>query len=146
MVKKLSEKKFLETFKYSPRVALNILVKNKKGEILLTKRAIKPQKGYWHYPGGFILKGERIDDCFKRISKTELGITLDPKKKKSLGVIENLKGDERGHILDLIYEYNIDDNLDLKSNTQTMEFEYFYKLPPKIGFNHKKTLHELGYL
>ena len=104
-LKKLSQADFIKSFKYAPRVALNILVKRDNDEILLTKRAIEPEKDKWHYPGGFILKGETLNNCFERISTKELGVKLDFKKSKLLGVFENIKGDARGHILDLIYEY-----------------------------------------
>ena len=143
--KKLPEKNFLETFKYVPRVAVNILVKNGKGEVLLTKRAIPPEEGDWHYPGAFILKNERIDDCFKRVSQKELGVRLNPGKKKILGVFENLHGDPRGHIIDLVYEYKLTGGLILTPTKESAEIKFFKKLPAKIGFNHKSILGKLGY-
>lgn len=143
--RKLSQEDFEKSFKYAPRVALNILVKNKQGEILLTKRAIEPEKGSWHYPGGFILKGETLNKCFERISSKELGIKLDSKKMKLLGVYENIEGDERGHVLDLIYEYKYSDSIVFNLTKETSEIIFFKKLPPKIGFSQKLILNKLGF-
>lgn len=143
--RKLSEKRFLETFKYAPRIALNILVKNSKGEILLTKRAIPPKKGSWHYPGGFILRGEKLAKCFTRISEKELGVRLNFQKAKLLGVFENIDGDERGHILDLIYGYQTNSKNIFKLTHETAEIRFFESLPSRLGFSHKSILAKLGY-
>lgn len=144
-IKKLPQKKFLESFKFAPRIAVNILVVNKKDEVLLTKRAIPPKEGSWHYPGGFILRGEKIDNCFRRISEKELGIKLDSTKKEILGAFENIDGDPRGHIIDLIYEYKLTKDIKFETTKETLEVKFFKKLPAKIGFNHRRILNELGY-
>ena len=136
---------FEKSFEYAPRVALNILVKNSKGEILLTKRAIEPERGSWHYPGGFILKGETLNKCFERISSKELGVKLDFKKTKLLGAFENIEGDARGHILDLIYEYKFSKNIILSLTKETSEIKFFKKLPTKIGFSQRSILNKLGF-
>lgn len=143
--KKLSKEIFLETFKYAPRVSVNILAKNQKGEILLTKRTIPPEKGSWHYPGGFILKGEKIEECFKRISMDELGVKLNSKSLKLLGVFENIYGDARGHILDLIYEYKYIKNIVFNLTKETAEIKFFKSLPAKIGFSQRNILNKLGF-
>ncbi|MEK6891248.1 MAG: NUDIX domain-containing protein [Nanoarchaeota archaeon] len=143
--KKLSQKDFEKSFRYAPRVALNILVKNSNGQILLTKRAIEPERGSWHYPGGFILKNETINNCFERISTKELGVKLDFKKSKLLGVFENINGDARGHILDLIYEYKFTKSIVFKSTKETSEIKNFKKLPAKIGFSQRDILNKLSF-
>lgn len=43
-------------------------------EVLLIKRARKPFSGQWALPGGFIKKGELIEDAAKRILKNSTGI------------------------------------------------------------------------
>lgn len=81
---KLPQKKFLETFKYVPRVALNILVKN-------------------------------------------------------------IKGDARGHIIDLIYEFKYSKNIIFNLTKETAEITFFKILPLMIGFNQREILNKLGY-
>ncbi len=143
--KLLPKKLFLKSFKYAPRLAICILLKNPRGEILLTKREIPPYQGSWHYPGGFLLKNESIENCLKRVAKKEIGINIDVGKIKFLGLFENLKGDPRGHVIDAVYEYKVKKGVKLSLNKETEEFRFFKKLPPKIGFNHHRTLKKLGY-
>lgn len=52
------------------------LIKNSQGEILLVKRAVPPNKGYWDTPGGFLENGEDPEPGLRREMKEELGITL----------------------------------------------------------------------
>lgn len=47
-----------------------------KGNILLTKRAIDPQKGFWDLPGGFIEEGESPERALRREMKEELGVEI----------------------------------------------------------------------
>jgi 8-oxo-dGTP diphosphatase len=43
-------------------------------EVLLIKRARNPKKNYWALPGGFLKKGELIEDAAKRILNVTTGI------------------------------------------------------------------------
>lgn len=139
MIKKLSQKDFLETFRLVPRVAVNLVIKNGKGEILLTKRAIPPMVGYWHIPGGFLVKGERLLDCIKRIAKKEIGLNINTSKAKLIGVFEDLRKDSRGHIVDIMYGIEV---ADIKPNPtpESEDIRFFKDIPEKIGFNHKDYL------
>ena len=47
---------------------------NQNLEVLLVKRAIKPNKGKWALPGGFIKKREKIVDAGQRILEETTGI------------------------------------------------------------------------
>ena len=58
--KKLSFREFINSFKLIPRLAVDLIVENKKGEILLSKREMEPYLGYWHIPGSFLLKNESL--------------------------------------------------------------------------------------
>jgi 8-oxo-dGTP diphosphatase len=44
-------------------------------EILLIKRARNPCKGMWALPGGFVKKGELIEDAAKRILQVSTGVS-----------------------------------------------------------------------
>ena len=140
--KKLPFKTFLKTFKFVPRVAVNLYIKDNLDQILLTKRKIPPFKDYWHIPGSFLLKKERIKDCIERVAKEELGIKLRQNRIELLGVFENLDKDERGHVIDIIYGLKI--NSSLKSGRKSQFVKFFRKLPPNIGFNHEDYLKKLN--
>ncbi|MCL4365737.1 NUDIX domain-containing protein [Patescibacteria group bacterium] len=144
MVKKLPADIFLKTFKYIPRIALNLIITNNKGEILLAKRAKPPLVNFWHFPGSFLLKGEKLNICLTRIAKDELGLNIDSKKTKLLGIFEDLKGDSRGHVIDVMYGIKITAINPLLTK-DSKEIAFFKNLPDKIGFNHKETLLQLGF-
>ncbi len=144
IVKKLTLKKFLESFKLSPRVAINILVKNSSDEILLAKRSIPPLKGSWHIPGSFLLKDETLTDCMKRVAREELGLNIKSSDTKLLGVFEDLDQDPRGHIIDIVYEIQLTNSTNITPGKTNQEIAFFKNLPKKIGFNHKETLQKLG--
>ena len=173
--KKLPYNKFLESFKYAPRPAVNLLVVRENGAILLTKRKKPPFAGSWHLPGSFVLKGEALMDCAKRVAKEELGIEIEAKVKKvdrltgleqkqdaftSVGLFDDIGGDPRGHVVDLVYQCTIKFEKASKGLTlayakvrpyqkfktigDSAEIKFFKKLPKNIGFNHRETLKKLG--
>ena len=152
--KKLQYQKFLESFKYAPRLVVNLLIvkfaKLNTRAVLLTKRKKPPFAGSWHLPGSFVLKGEALMDCVNRVAKEELGIKVE--YIKLAGVFDDINGDPRGHVVDLVYRCEIKKGLSLRSKdsplhavSDTAAIRFFKKLPAKIGFNHRETLAKLGY-
>lgn len=144
MVKRLPYKVFVESFRHVPRVAVNLLIKSEKREFVLTKRAIPPEKGSWHLPGSFLLKGEKIKDCAKRVGKEELGLNIDANKLQLLGIFDDTDKDIRGHIVDIIYGYEVEKDAAFKLGRDTKEIKFFSKIP-KVVFAHEGILKDLGY-
>lgn len=145
MSKKLPQKLFLKTFEHVPRVGINLLLTDKKGRFLLTKRAKPPFKDFWHFPGSFILKGENLTKCLERIAQDELGLKLQTSRAKLLGVFENIDKDPRGHVIDIVYTYEIKEEISLRPVRDTKEMRFFSRLPSKVGFNHREVLRLLGF-
>ncbi|MBI2011586.1 NUDIX hydrolase [Candidatus Daviesbacteria bacterium] len=142
---KLPFKQFLDSFKFVPRIGVNLFITNKNNKILLTKRAKDPFKDHWHFPGGFLLKGEKLEDCVKRIAKDELNLSLNTSKLELAGVFENLDSDPRGHILDIFYKFRIANAAFPESFADSKEIKFFDKVPQDIGFNHLEYLKHFGY-
>jgi len=159
--KKLPYKLFLKSFQFAPRPAVNLLVVSADAAILLTKRQKPPFAGSWHLPGSFVLKGEALMACVKRVAKEELGIEIEKEIEKGnislAGAFDDIAGDPRGHVVDLVYRCHI--KLDQKRPGlsgkglafpepagDTAEIRFFQKLPQNIGFNHRETLSKLGYV
>ena len=142
---RLPQADFEKSFELVPRIALNLLIKNQAGEILLTKRNIKPFRNHWHFPGTFLLKNETISGCLKRLAKQEVGFELKQSTVKFLGVFEDIEGDPRGHVIDVMYEYHLDHLGDKEFTQETKELRFFKKLPQQVGFNHRDTLKQLGF-
>lgn len=144
MTKRLPYKTFLKSFTYTPRIAVNLFIVNKNGEVLLTKRGKEPFKGYWHFPGSFLLKDEKISSCISRILRDELDITKKDFTFEFMFILENLKGDPRGHVVDLFYKIFVDSE-EIRPVNDTKEIMFFSKLPDNVGFNHKEALRQLGF-
>lgn len=138
MPEKLSYEEFLESLRLSPRLVVELVIENDKGEILLLKRDKEPYKDHWHLPGGFLLKGETINDCFQRISVDELGSELNAATGKFEGLFENIDGDPRGHILHYV--------MSIKANDVSISNgKYFDHLPSKIIPYQRDFLNESSY-
>lgn len=70
----LDDPTFASIIAATPLVAIDLIVRNDHGEILLGKRNNRPAAGYWFVPGGRIRKNERCRDALTRIAQGELGI------------------------------------------------------------------------
>lgn len=77
----------------TPLISIDLVVRNSTGEVLLGQRLNKPAQGFWFVPGGRILKDESIANAFKRLTLNELGITIDIKDARYLGLYEHFYPD-----------------------------------------------------
>lgn len=136
MSQKLSYEDFLKSFEFAPRLAVELLVENASGKLLLLQRDREPFKGYWHLPGGFLLKDETIAECVSRLAHEELATQLDYEKAEFLGIFENINGDPRGHILHYVVRFKRKDVADK---------HYFDHLPQQTITYQKGFLKKLFY-
>lgn len=58
-----------------PKVGVGVIVK-KNGKVLLGKRKNAHGEGSWCFPGGHLEFNETFEDCAKRETKEETGITI----------------------------------------------------------------------
>ncbi len=82
----LSKEEFDYIYSKVPRLTVEIIIKNRSGKILLTKRDIEPCIGQWHLPGGTVAFGETLKDAVFRVAKRELSIEVEDSK--NVGYIE----------------------------------------------------------
>jgi len=73
----IDDKTWIELFKLVPRVTVEAMILNEKGEVLLVKRDVEPYKGKWHFPGGYVRVHEKLEDAVKRKAKEETGLTVE---------------------------------------------------------------------
>lgn len=111
----LTQEEYLAVVKNAPLVAVDLIIRNRKNEILLGLRKEEPAKGFWFVPGGRIHKGETIQKAFGDIARYKLGINVEFSDTALLGVHEhfydtNPYGLEKcsTHFLSIVYEINVD--------------------------------------
>lgn len=98
----------------APLVAIDLIVKDAQGAVLLGLRNNPPAKGYWFVPGGRIRKGESLDAAFARIAQDELGLCVSRNEYPPATVHEHFydvdfKGTEHAttHYVVLAYQISI---------------------------------------
>lgn len=80
----------------------------KVSRILLVKRKNEPFKGYFALPGGFVNKGEKVEEAARREVKEET--SLDIELVDILGVYSDPDRDPRGHIMSTVFIGKISNN------------------------------------
>ena len=111
----------------APLVAIDLVVRNRRGEAFLGLRVNRPAYGFWFVPGGRIQKNETLDSAFRRISRDELGATFERANARLLGVFEHFYDDSvfanagfgpDTHYVVLSYCLDLDEDLDLQPPTE----------------------------
>ncbi|MBN1545861.1 MAG: NUDIX domain-containing protein [Syntrophaceae bacterium] len=109
----LPEEVFLLVSRISPLINVDLLIRNKSKQTLLTWREDGYHSAGWHIPGGIIRYKETIADRIRAVAKTELGADVE-----SDYVLEALTEyihptrRNRGHGISLLYECKLTSPLD----------------------------------
>jgi colanic acid biosynthesis protein WcaH len=77
----------------TPLVAIDFVVRNSQGQLLVGRRLNRPAQGYWFVPGGRVLKDETLDNAFRRLTYAELGYKTDRGQASFLGIYEHFYED-----------------------------------------------------
>jgi len=88
----------------TPLINVDLLIKNKKGQVLLTWRDDCFYGPAWHIPGGIIRFKEKIEYRIERVAQLELGATVNfaAEPINICGLI-NSERDVRGHFISMLY-------------------------------------------
>lgn len=98
----------------TPLVSMDLIVRNQQGDILLGMRNNRPAQGYWFVPGGRIMKGEQLDEAFRRLTGEELGVPSERVQARFFGLYEHhyedsVFGEELStHYVVLAHELEVD--------------------------------------
>lgn len=105
---------FAHVVRHAPLVAIDFIIKDPEGNVLLGFRTNEPAKGTYFVPGGVIRKNETIKDAFEQILKAEIGVRGLISNAKFLGVFEHFYPTNRfsspdfgTHYVVLAYELNL---------------------------------------
>lgn len=130
----LSDEEYDFIYSRSPRICVDLLIRNSKGEVLLTKRDIEPYKDHWHFPGGRIKFRESAADAIKRILKGELGqeINITPIHSGYCEFPEEVQKGQDRHSISLVHEINLPDDVVIKLDNTAKDVRFFSELPSPI--------------
>jgi ADP-ribose pyrophosphatase YjhB (NUDIX family) len=100
----LPEDLFLFTSRITPMVNVDLLIKNERGQTLLTWRDDGYWKPGWHIPGGIIRYQESIAARIRAVARTELGaeVAFQPTP-LAIKEIMNPNRKVRGHFISFLY-------------------------------------------
>jgi colanic acid biosynthesis protein WcaH len=73
----------------APLIAIDLIIRNARDEVLLGLRRNEPAKDYYFVPGGIIMKDERLAEAFTRLLKNETGQGGSLSDARLLGVFEH---------------------------------------------------------
>ena len=68
-------------------------MRDPQGRLLLGKRVNRPARGTWFVPGSRLVKNERLDAAFVRITGEELGAPRERNEARLLGLFEHFYDD-----------------------------------------------------
>ena len=88
----------------TPLINVDLLIKNKQGQVLLTWRDDRFYGPAWHIPGGIIRFKERIEDRIELVAQIELGASVNFSSQPiNVRGLINSERDVRGHFISLLY-------------------------------------------
>ena len=90
----------------NPSLAVDTVVFDRAGNLLLIRRANAPFKGRYALPGGFVEVGETVEAAALRELREETG--LKAKAPRLIGVYSNPKRDPRGHVVSIAFLIFVD--------------------------------------
>jgi len=70
---RLSDDAFKNLIKNGILLSIDLIIKNKKNEVLIGLRKNNPAAGYWFVPGGRVYKNETFNTALERICRSEVG-------------------------------------------------------------------------
>ena len=128
--------------------AVDAIIDDNQGNIILIKRKYPPYKDYYALPGGAVEKGESLKQAVIREIKeeTNLDITIESK----IGVYDKPGRDPRGDVHSTAYKCRIIGSKDeIKSGDDSKDvivisFKELKNI--KLAFDHKEMLKDAGYI
>jgi colanic acid biosynthesis protein WcaH len=123
---------FSKVIEHTPLVSIDLIIRNREGQVLLGQRINKPAQGDWFVPGGRILKNEFLSEAFKRLTLQELGKEFAIEQANLLGHYEhfyndNVFGDDFStHYVVIAYFIEVEHfMLNLPVGKQHLGYEWF---------------------
>lgn len=88
-MKRLNDTEFSQVVKLAPLVAMDLIIRDPAGLILLGRRNNQPARNMMFAPGGRIRKNEPLAQAFARILETETGLSREFSTARLLGAYDH---------------------------------------------------------
>jgi colanic acid biosynthesis protein WcaH len=134
----LPQEAFYFVSQLTPMINVDLLIKNKRGQTLLTWRQDSFYGPAWHIPGGIIRFKESIEDRIAKVAETELGCQVRfSEAPVNVRSMINKERDIRGHFISLLYLCELESAPDpgkqcLTPDPQNGEWAWHYKAPKNL--------------
>ncbi|PID33501.1 DNA mismatch repair protein MutT [Candidatus Saccharibacteria bacterium] len=127
-----------------PTLTVDIVIfrlKDRKLEVLLTKRANQPFKGAWSLPGGYCAEGQTTLSALDAIVKRKVGIDLekDLTHIEQLYTFDTVARDPRGHAVSVTYMGLCNDSPTIDDAEQESKFLSVDKLG-ELAYDHSEII------
>lgn len=130
----LSKQQFSNVIEYTPLVSIDLIIEDENSQILLGERLNRPAQGFWFVPGGRILKDEKLEEAFLRLTREELGKEFKLSQASLLGPFthlyeDNVFGNEfTTHYVAIAYKLKvIQSELNLPMDVQHSGYRWYEK-------------------
>ena len=129
---RLSPEAYRQVLERVPILCVDGFIINQKGQFLLVRRRHEPYRGEWWIPGGRVLKGERLEEAFKRKMREELSIEV--KILAPIGYYEERHESEEWGVPEGVHAVSVvfcalPLSLDVRLDDQSSEWGFFGDLP-----------------
>ncbi|MFP4005934.1 MAG: NUDIX domain-containing protein [Candidatus Hadarchaeia archaeon] len=120
-----------------PFLTVDIIIEVREGLVLI-KRKNEPYRREWAIPGGFVERGETVEEAARREAKEETG--LDVKLKELIGVYSDPERDPRGHTVSICFTADKDGGR-LRASSDAADVRVFKDVPwNNLAFDHDRIL------
>jgi len=115
----LPEEIFLLISRITPLVNVDLLIRNDRGETLLTWRNDEQCGSGWHIPGGIVRFQEDMDSRIHKVAIGELGVDVSYEQ-PAVAIHEIIRPNlrNRGHFISFLYSCKLLDSLPMEMHFQ----------------------------
>lgn len=135
--KLLDRGRFLEYVASGQATAIDLVIRNRRGGLLLTRRAEEPVG--LHFPGSVRLPGEQNAEVINWVGNKELGVDLSDYQGQFLGHTQERFSDKvrdpRGPLAHDVYGFVVENSF---------KGEFFETIPLDLIPQHRKLVKKLG--
>jgi colanic acid biosynthesis protein WcaH len=130
--KLLSHSDLNTVIRLAPLVAIDLIIRDPEGRVLLGLRNNEPAKGYFFVPGGIILKDEPLAEAFVRIMNKEINHSVTFDEARLIGAFDHFyetnRSGEPGYgtrYISLAHEIRLGDISAIAPDSQHSEYGWW---------------------